>query len=94
MERQEHAVIESELHDTSPSPASVDQYMEQTIGGPNEGQWDTVRSPFVALPLQQIPSSPPHWDQESHHDNWARHVMPQRLGIVGSLVLYAILDLI
>lgn len=88
MERQEHAATDSELYDTSPSPASVEHYLELTIGGLTEDQGGTIDSSFGDLPLQPIHSSPPHWDQESNHYNWVQHDMPQQLGIVGSLVLY------
>lgn len=85
MERQGHATIDWELDDTSPSPESAEQDLEQTGGYQNEGQVDSVESPSpsTVLPSQQIPPSP-LWDQESHPDNWPQHDMHQRFGIVSS----------
>ncbi|BBH05059.1 Ring/U-Box superfamily protein [Prunus dulcis] len=82
VERQSHATIDWELDDTSPSPESAEQDLEQTGGYQNEGQVDSVESPSpsTALPSQQIPPSP-LWDQESHPDNWPQHDMHQRFGI-------------
>lgn len=82
VERQGHATIDWELDDTSPSPESAEQDLEQTGGYQNEGQVDSVESPSpsTVLPSQQIPPSP-LWDQESHPDNWPQHDMHQRFGI-------------
>ncbi|CAB4282873.1 unnamed protein product [Prunus armeniaca] len=82
VERQGHATIDWELDDTSPSPESAEQDLEQTGGYQNEGQVDSVESPSpsTVLPSQQIPPSP-LWDQESHPDNWPQHDMRQRFGI-------------
>ncbi|KAB2614667.1 hypothetical protein D8674_021255 [Pyrus ussuriensis x Pyrus communis] len=82
VERQSHAAIDWELDDTSPSPESAEQDLDQTGAYRNGGQVHAVEShsPSTALRSQQIPSSS-LWDQESHPDNWPQHDMHQRYGI-------------
>lgn len=91
MERQGHVASDWELHGSSPSPASVEQDLEQMSGDPNEVQGNPVDSHPLSLPSQPIRSSLPNWDQESQHDNWTPHDMHQRLGIVCSLFLTSFL---
>ena len=83
VERQGNAAIDWELGGSSPSPASVEQDLEQASANQSEAQGDAViRSP-VPLPSQPIPPPPPIWDQESQHDNWTQHDMVHhRFGIV------------
>lgn len=78
VERQGHAAIDWDEASASPE---LTEDMEQTYQ--NEVQVNGVDSPHLALPPQPIPSSP-LWHQESHHDNWPRHDMHQRFGIVSS----------
>ncbi|XP_024926854.1 uncharacterized protein LOC107410562 isoform X1 [Ziziphus jujuba] len=86
VERQGHVASDWELHGSSPSPASVEQDLEQMSGDPNEVQGNPVDSHPLSLPSQPIRSSLPNWDQESQHDNWTPHDMHQRLGIEWDIV--------
>ncbi|XP_017983530.1 PREDICTED: uncharacterized protein LOC18590450 isoform X1 [Theobroma cacao] len=86
VERQNHASIDWELHETSPTPASLEQDLEQQSRDQNEGQGDAVEGPPLALPSPRMPPTQPLWDQDSHHYNWAPHDMHQRFGIEWEIV--------
>ncbi|XP_021278428.1 uncharacterized protein LOC110412234 [Herrania umbratica] len=86
VERQNHASIDWELHETSPTAASLEQDLEQHSRDQNEGQGDAVEGPPLALPSPRMPPTQPLWDQDSHHYNWAPHDMHQRFGIEWEIV--------
>ncbi|KAJ4835610.1 hypothetical protein Tsubulata_010852 [Turnera subulata] len=85
VERQSHDPVDWELQGTSPSPASVEQDLEQQSGDQNEGQGDAVQSP-LALPSSPMPPAQQLWDQESNHYSWTQHDMHQRFGIVRTII--------
>ncbi|KAA3489705.1 Protein neuralized [Gossypium australe] len=80
VERQNHAPVDWELEGTSPSPASLEQDLEQQSGDQNDGHGD-AETPPLTLPSPRMPPMQPHWDQDSHHYNWASHDVHQRFGI-------------
>ena len=82
VERQNHASTDWELHETSTTPASLEQDLEQQSRDQNEGQADAIESPPLALPSPRMPHTQPLWDQDSHHYSWASHDVHQRFGIV------------
>ncbi|XVF05287.1 hypothetical protein REPUB_Repub05bG0158900 [Reevesia pubescens] len=85
VERQNHASIDWELNETSTTPASLEQDLEQQSRDQNEGQGD-AESPRLALPSPMMPSTQPLWNQDSHHYNWAPHDVHQRFGIEWEVV--------
>ncbi|XP_017606420.1 uncharacterized protein LOC108453045 [Gossypium arboreum] len=80
VERQNHAPVDWELEGTSPSPASLEQDLEQQSGDQNDGHGD-AETPPLTLPSPRMPPMQPLWDQDSHHYNWASHAVHQRFGI-------------
>ncbi|KAG4145277.1 hypothetical protein ERO13_D05G087500v2 [Gossypium hirsutum] len=80
VERQNHAPVDWELEGTSPSPASLEQDLEQQSGDQNDGHGD-AETPPLTLPSPRMPPMQPLWDQDSHHYNWASHDVHQRFGI-------------
>ncbi|MBA0745154.1 hypothetical protein Gogos_007741 [Gossypium gossypioides] len=80
VERQNHAPVDWELEGTSPSPASLEQDLEQQSGDQNDGHGDS-ETPPLTLPSPRMPPMQPLWDQDSHHYNWASHDVHQRFGI-------------
>ncbi|XVF19829.1 hypothetical protein REPUB_Repub11eG0144300 [Reevesia pubescens] len=85
VERQNHASVDWELDETSPTPASLEQDLEQQSRDQNEVQGD-AESPPLALPSTRMPPTQPLWDQDSHHYNWAPHDLHQRFGIEWEIV--------
>ncbi|XWS71548.1 hypothetical protein CRYUN_Cryun03dG0147100 [Craigia yunnanensis] len=85
VERQNHASIDWELNETSPTPASLEQDLEQQSRDQNEGQGD-AESPPITLPSPRMPPTQPQWDQDSHHYNWAQHDVHQRFGIEWEII--------
>ncbi|TYH70077.1 hypothetical protein ES332_D05G093600v1 [Gossypium tomentosum] len=80
VERQNHAPVDWELEGTSPSPASLEQDLEQQSGDQNDGHGD-AETPPLTLPSPRMPPMQPLWDQDSHHYNWASHDVHHRFGI-------------
>ncbi|KAG8495093.1 hypothetical protein CXB51_013200 [Gossypium anomalum] len=80
VERQNHAPVDWELEGTSPSPASLEQDLEQQSGDQNDGHGN-AETPPLTLPSPRMPPMQPLWDQDSHHYNWASHDVHQRFGI-------------
>ncbi|KAE8691817.1 Ring/U-Box superfamily protein [Hibiscus syriacus] len=66
VERQNDPSFELESNETSATPASVEQDVEQQSRDQNEGQRDAEVSP-LALPLPRMPYMLPLWDQDSLH---------------------------
>ncbi|KAJ0084225.1 hypothetical protein Patl1_30551 [Pistacia atlantica] len=85
VERQSHAPIDWEMHETS-AAASAEQDLEQQSGDQTEGQGDAVETPTLAIPSPPIPPVQPLWDHVSHHDNWPPHDMHQRFGIEWEII--------
>ena len=88
VERQNHASIDWELNETSPTPASLEQDLEQQSRDQNQDQGD-AESPPITLASPRMPPTQPLWDQDSHHYNWAPHDVHQRIGIVCLFFLLA-----
>ncbi|XVE79356.1 hypothetical protein DITRI_Ditri14bG0051600 [Diplodiscus trichospermus] len=86
VERQNHASADWELHETSTTPASLEQDLEQQSRDQNEGQGDAIESPPLALPSPRMPHTQPLWDHDSHHYNWAPHDVHQRFGIEWEII--------
>ncbi|KAH1066976.1 hypothetical protein J1N35_031963 [Gossypium stocksii] len=80
VERQNHAPVDWVLEGTSPSPASLEQDLEQQSGDQNDGHGD-AETPPLTLPSPGMPPMQPLWNQDSHHYNWASHDVHQRFGI-------------
>ena len=89
VERQNHASTDWELNETSTTPASLEQDLEQQSRDQNEGQADAIESPPLALPSPRMPHTQPLWDQDSHHYNWAPHDVHQHVGIVCPFLRFA-----
>ncbi|KAK8550822.1 hypothetical protein V6N13_119325 [Hibiscus sabdariffa] len=85
VERQNHASVDWEPNGTSPTPASLEQDMEQQSGDQNDSHGDAETTP-LALPSPRMPPMQPLWDQGSHHYNWAPHDAHQRFGIEWEIV--------
>ncbi|XP_060958234.1 uncharacterized protein LOC115701172 isoform X5 [Cannabis sativa] len=86
VERQSHAAVDWELDGSSPSPASVEQDLDQARANQSEAQEDAtvVRPPPPVAPSTRPipPPPPPMWDQRPHRDTFTQHEMHQRFGIV------------
>ncbi|GMI81702.1 hypothetical protein like AT2G27950 [Hibiscus trionum] len=80
VERQNHASVDWELNETSPTPVSLEQDVEQQSGDQNDSHGDAETTP-LSLPSPRMPPMQPLWDQDSHHFNWAPHDAHQRFGI-------------
>ncbi|KAJ0021443.1 hypothetical protein Pint_32034 [Pistacia integerrima] len=85
VERQSHAPIDWEMHETS-AAASAEQDLEQQSVDQTEGQGDAVETPTLAIPSPPIAPVQPLWDHASHHDNWPPHDMHQRFGIEWEII--------
>ncbi|CAK7332127.1 unnamed protein product [Dovyalis caffra] len=86
VERQSHAPLEWELQETSSTPASAEQDLEQQTGDQNESQETAVQSPSLVQPSPPIPPVEQLWDQESQHYTWPQHDMHPRFGIEWDII--------
>lgn len=80
MERQSNAPFDWDVDGTSPYPDFVEQDPEQQSGDPNEVPMEATFNPVIPTPPPMPPQ--PLWDQTLGRDNWSRHSMHQRMGIV------------
>ncbi|KAM7278125.1 hypothetical protein ACFE04_005259 [Oxalis oulophora] len=96
VERQNHAVIDWELQEGSPSQVT-DQDIDQQSRDHTETQLEAADNPLLAIPPPPPPPPPPMppmppmqslWDDESHHDNWSTvaHNMHHRFGIEWDII--------
>uniref|UniRef100_A0A2P2IMN7 Uncharacterized protein LOC103961635 n=1 Tax=Rhizophora mucronata TaxID=61149 RepID=A0A2P2IMN7_RHIMU len=85
VERQSHAPLDWDFEEVSPSPVSVEQYLEQQNGDQNEDQEDAAQSP-PSLPSLPMPNVQQLWDQESHNYSWPHNDVHQRFGIEWDII--------
>lgn len=85
VERQSHAPLEWEQQ-TSPTPASTEQDLEQQTVDQNESEGNIVQSPPLDPPTRPIRPAEHLWDQESRDYAWPRHDMHPRFGIEWDIV--------
>ncbi|XP_021899072.1 uncharacterized protein LOC110815550 [Carica papaya] len=84
VERQNHASLDWELHETS-SGARVDQDLEQQSGNQNEGE-GVDENHLLGVPSPSVIPVPSLWDHEQRHDQWPPHDMHQRFGIEWEII--------